>query len=71
MAHVAISDNIAKTILDKWGIKLSNKLSLTIDMNSDSIVNTTISKVLTQDGADDVANVLDEYYLVKQVTPDV
>ena len=66
MTKLAVSDSIAKVILEKWGVKLADRLSLTICMNPDSMVTANISKILTQDEADDLAEVLGEYYLVKR-----
>lgn len=66
MSRIALSNSVSKVILEKWGVKLANHLSLTIDMNPDSVVTVTISKILSQVEANDVMNVLGEYVLVKR-----
>ena len=65
MSNFAISEDVAKKLLDKWGITNCCKLELRIIMEPDAVVKMTVIKYLTTSEVDDITEALQEYHLVK------
>ena len=66
MSNLAISDDVVKLILEKWGVKLCSNMEINIYMEPNEAVKVSMSKYVTDTELEDVMNVLGDYYLVKR-----
>ena len=64
--RVATSNNVMQPLLEKWGIKMATDVQVVIKFEPNSYAMVTIEKLLSQSEADDLAEALGDYYLVKR-----
>ena len=66
MAKAALSEDVFKPLLEKWGLELCTGFHVTLKAGVREYAAITIEKLLTQSEADDLTEALGDYYLVKR-----
>lgn len=66
MAKAALSEDVFKSLMEKWGLELCTDVHVRLKGGAREYATITIEKILTQSEADDLAEALGDYYLVKR-----